>query len=54
VQVRIVSDSHLFDDAIRAALVSIAEISPLLWDLALRRQRDRSRRVTRRKQRRHW
>lgn len=56
--VTITVDTSLFDEAlaraIEAATRSIAAIAPVVWGMKLAGQRDRSRLVTRRKQRRRW
>lgn len=54
VQARLLANSGLFDKAIRDAIAAISAATPWLWNLSLARQRDRSRLVTRRKQRRQW
>lgn len=53
-QVRVIVSTGAFDDAIRNAVTAINALTPLLSRLRVDRQRDRSRLVTRRKQRRTW
>lgn len=54
VQVRFIVSTGLFEDAIRRAVHSLNDLAPWLLRLRLDAQRNRSRLVTRRKQRRHW
>jgi hypothetical protein len=54
VQARVIVNSGLFDQQIRQALEALQAFAPVLWHLSLAKQRDRSRTVTRRKQRNRW